>query len=285
MSQIKIEQVSDHETALDQTIQVTPKSQLKRDDTLDQSSKLIVRELVDLEILYFLSLGPKSGYELKKNLMKCFRLNLSYGTLYPHLHALEKSDLICGSWKMQDENQPLRKRMYGLTELGTQRLQESIRALSKVALTLQFNSVNLDLNPKVAEDETTKKIIDTARELFSVQGYTSVVGAKIKGSSGTDHATDVAATKNSGKERILIKLSTDGSIGDILRTFVMSGDLKATETIIISTAPISEEAQRLAKSFEITTYSCKDATEVASKLTPVLVEKRLNTQIETQIPA
>jgi DNA-binding PadR family transcriptional regulator len=215
--------------------------------------------------------------------MKSFRLNLSYGTLYPHLHALEKSDMICGSWKIQDETQPLRKRMYALTDLGTERLKDSISALAKVSLTLQFTSLNLDLNPKIAESETNRKIIETAKELFSVQGYTAVIGAKIKGSSGFEHATDVAATKSSGKERVLIKLSDGNTLFDILRTCVMASDLKATETIIISTMQLSEEAFRLAKSCGVTMYWCKDAAEVASKLTPDLVAKKLAS--EQQVPA
>jgi hypothetical protein len=150
---------------------------------------------------------------------------------------------------------------------------------------MQFNSIGLNLSTKSTVDDNTKKIIDTAKELFAVQGYTSVTGAKIKGSSGIEHVADVAATKNSGRERVLIKLTSEGSISDILRTSVVASDLKATETIIISTAELSEEAQKLAKSCEITCYWCKDATEVATKLTPDLVSKRLESQVEVQAPA
>jgi DNA-binding PadR family transcriptional regulator len=267
------EQLSEQESGLDQEEIKSSASQSVSSETIDLSSKLITRELVDLEILYFLSLGPKSGYELKKNLMKSFNLNLSYGTLYPHLHMLEKSDLICGSWKVQDENQPLRKRVYVLTELGIERLGRSITTLSKIALTMQFNSAKIELNPKTSEEkERNVPINETAKELFTVQGYTAVVGARIKGASGIEHTTDVAATN--GKDRVLIKVSSEGSISDVLRTSVMSSDLRATETIIIATCSISEETLRLAKTCGITMYSCKDATEVASKLTPDLVARK-----------
>jgi DNA-binding PadR family transcriptional regulator len=277
-SQTSTEQLSENEGALEQKIPVASEiiaGRTGRTQEVDPASKIIARELVDLEILYFLSLGPKSGYELKKNLMRTFSLNLSYGTLYPHLHALEKEDLIAGSWKVQDENQPLRKRVYGLTPQGTERLGRSITTLSKIALTIQFNTSKVNLNPKTpGEIERTAKITETAKELFTVQGYTAVIGAKLKGASGIEHTTDVAATNGAGKDRVLIKISTENTIADILRTSVMSSDLKATETMIIATGEITEEAIRLAKSCGITLYSCRDEAEVAANLTPDLVAKR-----------
>ncbi len=289
ISQTSTEQLSENEGSLEQKIPVASETlagRSSRTQEVDPASKIIARELVDLEILYFLSLGPKSGYELKKNLMKIFGLNLSYGTLYPHLHALEKADLIAGSWKVQDENQPLRKRVYGLTSQGIERLGRSITTLSKIALTIQFNTSKLNLNPKTpGEIERTAKITETAKELFTVQGYTAVIGAKLKGASGIEHTTDVAATNGAGKERVLIKISTGSTIADILRTSVMSSDLKATETIIIATGETTEEAIRLAKSCGITLYSCRDEAEVAANLTPDLVAKRSSEKAQPKVVA
>ncbi len=289
ISQTSTEQLSENAGSLEQKIPVASETlagRSSRTQEVDPASKIIARELVDLEILYFLSLGPKSGYELKKNLMKTFGLNLSYGTLYPHLHALEKADLIAGSWKVQDENQPLRKRVYGLTSQGIERLGRSITTLSKIALTIQFNTSKLNLNPKTpGEIERTAKITETAKELFTVQGYTAVIGAKLKGASGIEHTTDVAATNGAGKERVLIKISTGSTIADILRTSVMSSDLKATETIIIATGETTEEAIRLAKSCGITLYSCRDEAEVAANLTPDLVAKRSSEKAQPKVVA
>ena len=80
-------------------------------NTSDEDTKSIPRQLVDIEILYLLSFGPKRGYQLRKNLYTSFRLNLSYGTLYPHLHSLDEADLISGMWKHPSENAPMKKKM------------------------------------------------------------------------------------------------------------------------------------------------------------------------------
>jgi DNA-binding PadR family transcriptional regulator len=286
ISETKIEQLSEkpQEILEDARAPATSRQPTVRED-VSPSSKIIAREIVDLEILYFLSLGPKSGYELKKNLMKSFRLNLSYGTLYPHLHALEKADLIAGSWKMQNDSEPLRKRMYALTDSGTVWLNDSIATLSKIALTMQFILSKLSFSP-TQESPLSKEMIETAKEIYKVQGYTAVVGAKLKGASGIEHSTDVAATRGGGKERILIKLSNKGdTVDDVLRTCVVSNDLHATETIMICTCEIADEVTRLAKSCGITLYSCKDAAEVATKLTADLVAKQAAKPQLQQVPA
>jgi len=59
----------------------------------------VAKQLMDVEILYLLTFSPKSGYELRKLLSSWFKINVSYGTLYPHLHALEKSGLVTGAWQ------------------------------------------------------------------------------------------------------------------------------------------------------------------------------------------
>jgi DNA-binding PadR family transcriptional regulator len=286
ISQTSAEQLS-KDSLLEQKLHGSPDATQTAREVIDPASKVVARELVDLEILYFLNLGPKSGYELKKNLMKSFNLNLSYGTLYPHLHALEKADFICGSWKVQDESQPLRKRVYKLTDGGSERLARSITTLSKIALTMQFNSLHMVLNSKPSHDvEETQKMTETAKELFTVQGYTAVMGAKIRSASGVEHVADVAATNAGGKERVLIKITTEPSlVAEVLKTSVMASDLRATDTIVIATHETTDEVEKLAKSCGVKIYSCKDAAEVASKLTPDLVAKKTSQAEAPKAPA
>ena len=38
----------------------------------------LVKQLVDIEILYLLTFSPKSGYELRKQLLNWFKINVSY---------------------------------------------------------------------------------------------------------------------------------------------------------------------------------------------------------------
>src|SRR5271166_4313654 len=101
-------------------------------------STIVAKQLVDLEILYLLTFSPKSGYELRKHLLNWFKINISYGTLYPHLHALEKSGLLIGNWQQKFEEAPLKKRMYSLTPSGQRILRANIESMSKISLTMQF---------------------------------------------------------------------------------------------------------------------------------------------------
>ena len=81
-----------------------------------EAASSLVKQLVDIEILYLLTFSPKSGYELRKQLMNWFKINVSYGTLYPHLHSLEKTGFITGKWQQKFESAPLKKCTYSLTQ-------------------------------------------------------------------------------------------------------------------------------------------------------------------------
>src|SRR5579875_3137783 len=134
------------------TSTITDTTDQEKEFSGEEESRNITRQLVDLEILYLLNFGSKSGYELRKYLRSSFHLNVSYGTLYPHLHSLEKRELISGNWQSQDQNAPLKKRMYSLTPKGMEKLKLSIGNLSKIALTMQFMLNNIDLSPHVEID-------------------------------------------------------------------------------------------------------------------------------------
>ncbi|MBR6704919.1 MAG: helix-turn-helix transcriptional regulator [Lachnospiraceae bacterium] len=78
-------------------------------------------------ILSLLSDGDKYGYEMVRELKRRSEnvFELQEGTLYPLLHALEKS----GDVKAYDKTTPAgrERRYYHLSEKGAQRLQEKIR--------------------------------------------------------------------------------------------------------------------------------------------------------------
>ncbi len=53
----------------------------------------MVRALLDVFIVYTLNADPRSGYDIKKTLAKQFGVKISYGSLYPHLHSLQRSGM------------------------------------------------------------------------------------------------------------------------------------------------------------------------------------------------
>jgi DNA-binding PadR family transcriptional regulator len=243
---------------------------------IDDDSKSISRQLVDVEILYLLNFGPKSGYQLKKNLASSFHLNLSYGTLYPHLHSLDKAELISGTWKYQNENAPLRKRMYSLTQKGFTKLSKCIGSLARIALTMQFMLARLDLNPKDGKDSEEKAKLESVskktEDFLKNQGYVVRKNASLRGFSGIEHTVDLQASKPAGDGRtedLLIKLSDSASglsLDDLFKLYVMSYDLQATRAIVLAAPSVQDEVLKLADFYAIAIYSGKDLNEAEEKM-------------------
>jgi DNA-binding PadR family transcriptional regulator len=65
--------------------------------------------------------GPLSGYDLTVFIQTKYQLLVSPGTVYSLLYSLERGNLIQGAW---DE----RKRVYELTEMGAQTIEELLEA-------------------------------------------------------------------------------------------------------------------------------------------------------------
>lgn len=81
-----------------------------------KSSHLILLSLLE---------GPKHGYEITKYIEEKSQgfFSLSFGSLYPVLHELEKAKLIKGEWEALGESK--KKKVYRLTEAGKKALVQS----------------------------------------------------------------------------------------------------------------------------------------------------------------
>lgn len=69
-------------------------------------------------ILLALNNGPKHGYEIAKFLQESSNdvFTLSFGSLYPILHKLEKSGLVKANWDTESSGK--NKKIYNLTSKG-----------------------------------------------------------------------------------------------------------------------------------------------------------------------
>lgn len=233
-------------------------------------SKVVARQLVDIEILYLLRFGDKSGYELKKELLNSFSINVSYGTLYPHLHSLEKSHLIAGVWMQKDSSVALKKRVYNLTPTGAQVLRGSVRTLAETAITMQFmlSDVNL-LGADSFPSEEVRSILELSYKFFSDSGYDVSMVAKARGSSGVEHVVELLATKAEPKrEKVLLKIATSENItiGDILKLRALATDINATRAVLLTVTKPTEEVMRLASFYSITVCEGSDWPSAASNL-------------------
>ena len=74
------------------------------------------------------------GYELRKELSAEFGIQVSFGTLYPHLKNLERSNFISQD---PDGEYHKRKKVYALTPNGANTLKFNALAIIKIANTLR----------------------------------------------------------------------------------------------------------------------------------------------------
>jgi DNA-binding PadR family transcriptional regulator len=230
------------------------------------------KQLVDIEILYLLTFSPKSGYELRKKLLSWFKISISYGTLYPHLHSLEKSGLILGAWQQKFDEAPLKKRMYSMTPLGQKILRNNVENLSKIATTMQFHVTQVNwasrLDYSISDEQ--QKALDFIEGFLSRRGYIVRKLALVKGISGQEYPVDIFANKPEIKlSNVVLRFpdSHDVSIEDILKMNMISFELEAQRSIILSPMiRFSEDVKRLAGSCRVSVYGGQDIESAATNL-------------------
>jgi DNA-binding PadR family transcriptional regulator len=89
---------------------------LKRNKIVEKLRKQTIKSIMDIIMLAELKNGTMSGYDAIGYIHNKFGVLLSSGTIYSHLYALERDDLIRGTWNKT-------KRIYELTEKGEQTLE------------------------------------------------------------------------------------------------------------------------------------------------------------------
>ena len=230
------------------------------------------KQLVDIEILYLLTFSPKSGYELRKKLLSWFKISISYGTLYPHLHSLEKLGLISGTWQQKFDEAPLKKRMYSLTPAGLRILRVNVESLSKISLTMQFRVTQVGWITKPEAQLTTEqnKALDFIEGFLSRRGYTVRKHSMVKGISGQEYPVDIFASKPDIKlSNVVVRFSENStvSIEDVLKLNMVSFELEAQRSIILSPVPkIPDDVKKLALSCHISIYGGQGVESTAANL-------------------
>ncbi|HYB04826.1 MAG TPA: PadR family transcriptional regulator [Nitrososphaerales archaeon] len=230
------------------------------------------KQLVDIEILYLLTFTPKSGYELRKKLLSWFKINISYGTLYPHLHSLEKMGLILGTWQQKFDEAPLKKRMYSLTPMGQKTLRSNIESLSKISLTMQFRVTQTNWASKSdsAVSPAKSKALELVEGFLSRRGYTVRKLTSAKGISGQEYSVDLFASKQEIKQSNVVIRFSEGpevSIEDVLKMNMISFELEAQRSILLTGVPrISEDAKKLSNSCHVSIFSGQDFESAAANL-------------------
>jgi DNA-binding PadR family transcriptional regulator len=220
-------------------------------------SSIMARLLVDIEILYLLNFGPKNGYELNKDLESYFNLRLSYGTLYPHLHSLEKSDLVTGTWETEIEGVAPRKKNYSLTQLGRKSLEINVEKLSKISLEMEFMFARIDLGRRQGSYfDNAESALRDAKDFLESLGYSVKLGATIRGSSGREYPLDLYATrqKEEAGESLALRLERELTFGDVLKLAATSEDIRVGNFVVLVPRSVQEETLSLADLYHVLIY-------------------------------
>lgn len=104
------------------------------DETAEKLRKQTVKSVMDILVLAELRNGAMSGYDAIGFIHDKFGVLVSSGTVYSHLYALEREELIEGTWDTK-------KRVYKITEKG----ERALETLSKTNMEL-LNTLKDSLN-------------------------------------------------------------------------------------------------------------------------------------------
>jgi DNA-binding PadR family transcriptional regulator len=107
-----------------------------------QTAELLSKplDILDLQLLTILNKEPKSGYELRKDLHRLFDIDVSFGTLYPHISHLIDAKLVVGEWRVNNLGRN-KKKLLALTELGKETLRENLKRFERTASIIQSLAV------------------------------------------------------------------------------------------------------------------------------------------------
>ena len=125
----------------------------------------LMKGLLDLIVLQFLSSQPMHGYQVITKIRKTFGVYFGPSTIYPLLATLEKKGYVSSEWNMTTERP---RKIYNLTNDGQSLLDFTENSLSficrKIGSTTNNDitveaSTHASLNPMMKKIRTQKQII------------------------------------------------------------------------------------------------------------------------------
>jgi PadR family transcriptional regulator PadR len=119
------------------------KTMLKANSQKEVSTKLI-KGLLDLVILQFLSAEPMHGYQIITKIRKNFGVYFGPSTIYPLLGTLEKRGYLDGNWNMNFERP---RKIYSLTTNGQNMLNFTEESLNLICR--KITTSNADSTPEI----------------------------------------------------------------------------------------------------------------------------------------
>jgi DNA-binding PadR family transcriptional regulator len=116
---------------------------LKANSQKEVSTKLM-KGLLDLVILQFLSTEPMHGYQIITKIRKNFGVYFGPSTIYPLLGTLEKKGFVDSNWNMNFERP---RKIYSLTTNGQNMLNFTEESLNLICR--KITNSNVDSTPEM----------------------------------------------------------------------------------------------------------------------------------------
>jgi DNA-binding PadR family transcriptional regulator len=105
-----------------------------------EASTKLMKGLLDLIILQFLSTKPMHGYEVITKIRKNFGVYFGPSTIYPLLGTLEKKGYIDSNWNMDFERP---RKVYSLTTDGQNMLNYTEDSLNMIRNKITHNTIDI----------------------------------------------------------------------------------------------------------------------------------------------
>jgi PadR family transcriptional regulator PadR len=147
----------------------TRRTQTQKENKMGNPQKEVqvklMKGLLDLIVLQFLSSQPMHGYQVITKIRKTFGVYFGPSTIYPLLASLEKKGYVSSEWNMNTERP---RKIYNLTNDGQNLLDFTENSLTficrKIGSTTSSNitveaSTHASLNPMMKKIRTQKQIL------------------------------------------------------------------------------------------------------------------------------
>jgi PadR family transcriptional regulator PadR len=118
----------------------------------------LMKGLLDLIVLQFLSSQPMHGYQIITKIRKSFGVYFGPSTIYPLLATLEKKGFVNSEWNMQTERP---RKIYNLTNEGYNLLNFTENSLNFICRKISMptnNNITVEPSNRTALNPLMKKI-------------------------------------------------------------------------------------------------------------------------------
>ena len=115
----------------------------------------LMKGLLDLIVLQFLSTQPMHGYQVITKIRKSFGVYFGPSTIYPLLSALEKKGFVNSEWNMNNERP---RKVYKLTNEGQSLLNFTEDSLNFICRKISTPS-NVDVTVEPANRASLKPLL------------------------------------------------------------------------------------------------------------------------------